>query len=205
MQVFCVLGNRHDLQVTSSFQGSHVYMKEFWPAWTPTSPRFFFFLSKYKVNTNGLLSFGMPRSSYLSSSLPLANLPLVAPFWGDVDTRGSGEVFFRQTNNQSLLASVGTQIQMSFMDSLQFLPTSLFIATWINVGYYDMHTELVRFLWYVTNRKLFKYFTMTFSSQNHTDQHISGYLGNKWNKIICPFSIYWPTVGPCWSSHWHKQ
>ena len=98
------------------------------------------------MNTNGLLSFGMPQPSYLSSSLPLADLPLVAPFLGDVDTRGSGEVFFRQTNNQSLLASVGTQIQMSFMDSLQFLPTSVFIATWSNVGYYDMHTELVRLM-----------------------------------------------------------
>ena len=108
---------------------------------------FFLSFSSYlciQVNTNGLLSFGMPQPSYLSSSLSLANLPLVAPFLGDVDTRGTGEVFFRQTNNQSLLASVGAQIQMYFMDSLQFLPTSLFIATWSNVGYYDSHTELVR-------------------------------------------------------------
>ena len=96
------------------------------------------------MNTNGLLSFGMPQPSYISSSLSLTNLPLVAPFLGDVDTRGAGEVFFRQTNNQSLLASVKTQIQMYFMDYLQFVPTSLFIATWSNVGKYALHTELVR-------------------------------------------------------------
>jgi len=96
-----------------------------------------------QVNTNGLLSFAMLQSPYLPTPFSLTNQPLVAPFWGDVDTRSSGEVFYRLTTNQTLLADVGMEIRRSFVSSRGFFPTSLFIATWNDVGYYENHTNLV--------------------------------------------------------------
>ena len=141
----------------------------------------------------------MPQPSYLSSSLPLANLPLAAPFWGDVDTRGSGEVFFRQTNNQSLLASVGTQIQMSFMDSLQFLPTSVFIATWSNVGYYDMHTELVRLMIMQLMVSYSIFCTVTFFlkfTQTNTFQVILATNGTRSFALFQYADIQWALADP---------
>ena len=44
--------------------------------------------------TNGIISFGSGISSYTPTPFPIASNPVVAPFWGDVDTRsgasGSG-------------------------------------------------------------------------------------------------------------------
>ena len=96
-----------------------------------------------QVNTNGLLSFAMLQSPYLPTPFSLTNQPLVAPFWGDVDTRSSGNVFYRQTSDQALLDEVGMEIRRSFVNSRGFFPTSLFIATWNDVGYYDNHADLV--------------------------------------------------------------
>ena len=96
-----------------------------------------------QVNTNGLLSFAMLQSPYLPTPFSLTNQPLVAPFWGDVDTRSSGEVSYQQSNDQALLTEVGMEIRRSFVNSRGFFPTSLFIATWNDVGYYDNHAGLV--------------------------------------------------------------
>ena len=85
----------------------------------------------------------MLQSPYLPTPFSLTNQPLVAPFWGDVDTRSSGEVFYRLTTNQALLAEVGMEIRRSFVNSRGFFPTSLFIATWNDVGYYENHADLV--------------------------------------------------------------
>ena len=96
-----------------------------------------------QVNTNGLLSFTTPQPFYLPVPFSLANQQLVAPFWGDVDTRGSGDVFFRETSDPALITEVGMEIRRSFVNSRGFFPTSLFIATWNDVGYYDNRTDLV--------------------------------------------------------------
>jgi len=104
----------------------------------PTSPHL-----RIQVNTNGLLSFAMLQFPYLPTPFSLTNQPLVAPFWGDVDTRSSGNVSYRQTSDQALLDEVGMEIRRSFVNSRGFFPTSLFIATWNDVGYYDNHADLV--------------------------------------------------------------
>ena len=99
------------------------------------------------MNTNGLLSFGMPLSVFESSSqdpFPVTGPPLVAPFWADVDTRGTGEVYYRETNDTSLLSNVTLDIQSAFVDFINFTPTSLFIATWDEVGYFNSNTDLVK-------------------------------------------------------------
>ena len=64
------------------------------------------------INTNGNLTFTTPFSSFSSSGFP-AQMPMVAPFWADVDTRNpaSGLIHYKLS------------------------PTNL-IVTWDNVGYY---------------------------------------------------------------------
>jgi gliding motility-associated-like protein len=70
------------------------------------------------INNNGNVSFGSSYSTFSSNSFPDPSFVMIAPFWGDVDTRGaaSGLVYFKQT------------------------ATSL-IVKWSNVGYYSSMTD----------------------------------------------------------------
>ena len=72
------------------------------------------------INNNGNLSFGSGFSSFSSSGFPVDGFPMIAPFWGDVDTRssddGAGVVYYRSEPNR-------------------------FVVTWDHVGYYSGGTE----------------------------------------------------------------
>ena len=50
--------------------------------------------SSVYINNNGNLSFGAALSAYVPSGFPI-DVPMVAPFWADVDTRTCGQVFYR--------------------------------------------------------------------------------------------------------------
>ena len=78
----------------------------------------------------------------------MANTALVAPFWADIDIRGSGEVFYRQTNESSCITNVTTKIRAVFEDAVGFTPFTLFIATWNNVGYYNRNKNRVSIVYY---------------------------------------------------------
>ena len=62
------------------------------------------------------------------------DLQLIAPYWADVDTRGTGSVWYRQTTDTQLLARARDEIRAAFINQGSFNPTSLFIATWDHVG-----------------------------------------------------------------------
>ena len=84
----------------------------------------------------------MDRSTPLQ--LPLSNrISFIAPYWGDVDTRGTGRVYYRQTNDPILLARAANDTQ-SVLLSENVVLTNLFIVTWNAVGYYDRNTDKVR-------------------------------------------------------------
>ena len=69
------------------------------------------------INNNGNLSFGSSFSTFSPSGFPVSGFPMVAPFWGDVDTRsGPGTVFYKSE------------------------PTR-FTVIWDHVGYYNQHTD----------------------------------------------------------------
>ena len=90
-----------------------------------------------QVNTHGQLSFRAPFIDFTPESFPLqgpnSGVILIAPFWDDIDTTGGvgGQLFFRQSGDESLLAAVGADISGIF--TTLFLPTLLFIATWEGV------------------------------------------------------------------------
>ncbi len=69
------------------------------------------------INNNGNVSFGLPYSTFTSNPFPDPSFSMIAPFWGDVDTRGGmGIVHYQLT------------------------PTHL-IVKWDSVGYYNMYTD----------------------------------------------------------------
>lgn len=69
------------------------------------------------INNNGNVSFGSPYITYSPSGFPIAAFPMLAPFWGDVDTRGGfGEVWYKITGNRM-------------------------VVIWNNTGYYFIHGE----------------------------------------------------------------
>jgi len=94
-----------------------------------------------QVNNNGDISFDAPVSSFTPSSFPVAGFPLIAPYWADVDTRGTGEVYFRETQDTAILIRARDDISRAF--SIRFNPILVFIATWDRVGHFSRVTERV--------------------------------------------------------------
>ncbi|MBI1838138.1 MAG: T9SS type A sorting domain-containing protein [Flavobacteriia bacterium] len=71
------------------------------------------------INNNGNVSFAGPYMTYTALPFPDASYNMIAPFWGDVDTRDSlsGLVYYKIT------------------------PSALIIK-WENVGYFNVHSDL---------------------------------------------------------------
>jgi len=49
----------------------------------------------FYINNNGNVSFGAPYYQFTPSGFPLSGFPMLAPFWGDVDTRTCGNVWYK--------------------------------------------------------------------------------------------------------------
>ena len=98
----------------------------------------------FKVGDNGIISFNNLNNDYTPEPLPTNTSQFIAPFWADVDISGTGEVYYRQTNDSVLLARATNEIQTAFPMSLNVEITNLFIVTWNAVGYYYRHTDKVR-------------------------------------------------------------
>ncbi len=77
--------------------------------------------SSIYVNNNGNVTFAGPVGAYTPTAFPIASQPMIAPWWGDVDTRVA------LTGGQNLV----------YWD----VRPGRFIATWYNVGYYDSHVD----------------------------------------------------------------
>ena len=73
------------------------------------------------INNNGNISFGAPFSTYSPEGFPIADFPMVAPFWADADTRSLAD------NAGVVWVKTGP---------------GWFAVTWDHVGYYSNHTDL---------------------------------------------------------------
>ncbi|MBK6989545.1 MAG: T9SS type A sorting domain-containing protein [Bacteroidetes bacterium] len=71
------------------------------------------------INNNGNVSINNPYATFTANSFPDPTYTMIAPFWGDVDTRGalSGIVYYQLTNTH-------------------------LIVQWENVGYFSSHDDL---------------------------------------------------------------
>ena len=83
------------------------------------------------INNNGNVSFGQGFSAFTASGFPVNNFPMVAPFWGDVDTRNSsspstaGVVWMREWST-------------AFEDDVNRIA-----IVWDHVGYYNNQIDKV--------------------------------------------------------------
>jgi len=75
------------------------------------------------VNNNGNITFGSALETYTPQALSVAGRPIIAPFWADVDTSGSGSHVTTYSNR----GSVGGR--------------PAFMANWVGVGYYQSHAD----------------------------------------------------------------
>ena len=57
-------------------------------------------------------------------------------------------MFYRQTNDSHSVANATENIREAFEDADRFVPTTLFIATWKSVGYFDRNTDQVCIDWH---------------------------------------------------------
>lgn len=73
------------------------------------------------VNNNGNVSFRGAIPDYTPEAFPIAQQPMIAPWWGDVDTRGA---------DRPARAGVYWHLE-----------DRRIIATWFMVGYYDRHYD----------------------------------------------------------------
>ena len=97
-----------------------------------------------QVYQNGIISFDddafdVFRISYSNFAYSAS----IAPFYSSVDTRGTGNVFSRQTKDSYLLTRATNEIQLSFLSSTNVSIKNLLIVTWDAVGYYSNHTDKV--------------------------------------------------------------
>jgi len=97
-----------------------------------------------QVNANGVISLGGRYSTSTPLSFPLRGTDkIIAPYWADVDTRGTGNIYYRQTTDPDLLIRATSEIRESYPISLNLAITNIFIATWDSVGYYFTNTDKV--------------------------------------------------------------
>ena len=96
-----------------------------------------------QVNTNGVISFGASETGYEAQPFPRMGSPMLAPFWGDVDTLGvdSGEIRYRLTNDSDLVALAIDDVLAVYPTFTSFTPTQLLIATWDRVRHYDSRSS----------------------------------------------------------------
>jgi hypothetical protein len=88
-----------------------------------------FFGSTYAdfwINNNGNITFNGPVPTFTPEPFPIADQPMIAPYWGDVDTRG-GDTDGEDSNNVWVASPNPETV----------------VVTWDMVGYYDSHTSPV--------------------------------------------------------------
>ncbi|XP_055363642.1 sushi, nidogen and EGF-like domain-containing protein 1 isoform X2 [Betta splendens] len=100
------------------------------------------------VNNNGLVSFLREVSQFTPVAFPIAgDRRVVAPFWADVDNRRAGSVFYRESEEASMLSRASGDVRTHFSDFPNFNATWVLIATWHQVTFFggSSHTPVNTF------------------------------------------------------------
>lgn len=87
------------------------------------------------MNSNGILSFQTDLPQFFNSEFPL-DYAIIAPLYSNVDTTSAGRISYTETDDPITLKTAAEKINDYFSTTAEFYPTSVFIATWENVGYH---------------------------------------------------------------------
>lgn len=89
------------------------------------------------VNNNGLVSFLREVSQFTPVAFPIAgDRRVVAPFWADVDNRRAGKVFYRESQEASILKRASDDVRTYFSELPNFNATWVLVATWLQVTFF---------------------------------------------------------------------
>ena len=105
-----------------------------------------------QINENGIISFNYLYHYDVRTPLPLplsTNDKIIAPYWADIDIRGTGKIFYRQTSDLNLLAKASHEIRRGMSQNV--VVTNLVIVTWYEVGYYFENRDKVHVTMYVAS------------------------------------------------------
>lgn len=86
------------------------------------------------INNNGNVSFLLPHSTFNASGFPVMSFRMVAPFWGDVDTRAVGTVKYKVTNNALYVNWAGVGYYPAMSDKLNTFQLIISDGTNTDVG-----------------------------------------------------------------------
>lgn len=93
------------------------------------------------MNSNGLVSFNNEMPTFYNVPFPL-DYPALTAFYANIDLRGSGQVYYRETRDSRILSQVNDLIARFYPRFQgQFVATSVFVATWHQVGYYKKNAD----------------------------------------------------------------
>lgn len=96
-----------------------------------------------QVNSNGLLSFLTEIPNFYNIQFPL-NYPVIAALYANVDTSARGQIFYRQSQDPELLRRFNERVTRFYPRLRQpFSATNLFIASWLEVGYFPQGADKV--------------------------------------------------------------
>ncbi|XP_024857944.1 sushi, nidogen and EGF-like domain-containing protein 1 isoform X2 [Kryptolebias marmoratus] len=94
------------------------------------------------VNNNGLVSFLREVSQFTPVAFPIAgDRRVVAAFWADVDNRQAGRVFYRESQDPSILRRASGDVRMYFSEFPDFNATWVLISTWHQVTYFGGNSQ----------------------------------------------------------------
>lgn len=79
---------------------------------------------------------------FFNIAFPLDD-PVIAPLYTHVDTKGSGKIFYGETDSTEILSRAGDAVRAAFKNASDFMPTHVFLATWIDVGYFNEKSDKV--------------------------------------------------------------
>ncbi|XP_038271542.1 sushi, nidogen and EGF-like domain-containing protein 1 isoform X2 [Dermochelys coriacea] len=89
------------------------------------------------VNNNGIISFLKEVSQFTPVAFPISkDRRVVAAFWADVDNRQAGEVYYRESKDQTILHRATKDIGQYFPEFLEFSALWVFVATWHRVTFF---------------------------------------------------------------------
>ncbi|XP_016851515.2 alpha-tectorin isoform X2 [Anolis carolinensis] len=83
-----------------------------------------------------MMSFDKPVPEYTPKPIPLTDgRAFVAPYWGDVNNKLGGHVWYRQTKDPAILDRISKDMKKHYPDS-HFIADWALIATWDHVAYF---------------------------------------------------------------------
>ncbi|XP_040265353.1 alpha-tectorin-like [Bufo bufo] len=120
--------------------------------------------SSIYVNNNGLLSFDVLLNNTFIQRFPFADGTLLAPFWADVDNEISGNIYYRMSQDSSLITQNAIDLA-SYFPGISYTPKWVLVATWDKVAFYKSATKRVNTFQAVLSSDE----TMTFVMYNYAE------------------------------------